>query len=119
VNLLTNAYKYTGDDKKIAIGARADEKFVYLWVRDNGIGIPRGEHRRVFEKFYRVDERLSRAIEGSGLGLAIVRHVVHAHHGRVDIDSEPGKGSTFTIAIPHAPARELAKAHLSRTEPLS
>lgn len=117
VNLLTNAYKYSGDDKKISIGARADEKFVYLWVRDNGIGIPRGEHRRVFEKFYRVDERLSRAIEGSGLGLAIVLHVVHGHRGHVDIDSAPGKGSTFTIAIPHASAREIAKARVEREEP--
>jgi two-component system phosphate regulon sensor histidine kinase PhoR len=117
VNLLTNAYKYTGDTKQIGIGARADEKFVYLWVRDNGIGIPRGEQRRVFEKFYRVDERLSRAIEGSGLGLAIVRHIVLAHHGRIDIDSEPGKGSTFTIALPHASARDVAAAKMPLAAP--
>jgi len=119
VNLLTNAYKYSGDDKKISIGARADEKFVYLWVRDNGIGIPRREHRRVFEKFYRVDERLSSATEGSGLGLAIVRHVVHAHHGRIDLESEPGKGATFTIAVRHAPPRALEKARLSAAEPIT
>ena len=119
VNLLTNAYKYSGDDKKISMGARADEKFVYLWVRDNGIGIPRREHRRVFEKFYRVDERLSSVTEGSGLGLAIVRHVVQAHHGRIEIESEPGKGATFTIAVPHAPARAVMKARLSAAEPVS
>ncbi len=117
VNLLTNAYKYSGDDKQISVGARADEKFVYLWVKDNGVGIPRGEQRRVFEKFYRVDERLSRAIEGSGLGLAIVRHIVQGHRGRIDIDSEPGQGSTFTIALPHAPAKALALAAIEQASP--
>jgi two-component system phosphate regulon sensor histidine kinase PhoR len=119
LNLLTNAYKYTGDDKQIVLGARADEDHVYLWVRDNGIGIPRREHRRVFEKFYRVDERLSRAVEGSGLGLAIVRHVVVAHRGRIDLESEPGHGSTFTIALPHAPAKALAESKLAAAEQAS
>jgi two-component system phosphate regulon sensor histidine kinase PhoR len=119
LNLLTNAYKYTGEDKQIVLGARADEGHVYLWVRDNGIGIPRREHRRVFEKFYRVDERLSRAVEGSGLGLAIVRHVVVAHRGRIDLESEPGQGSTFTIALPHAPATALAASEFAATEQAS
>jgi two-component system phosphate regulon sensor histidine kinase PhoR len=69
-------------------------------VTDRGIGIPRREHRAIFQKFYRVDERLSSSVEGSGLGLSIVRHVMAGHGGRVEVDSEPGQGSTFTLILP-------------------
>jgi two-component system, OmpR family, phosphate regulon sensor histidine kinase PhoR len=100
VNLLSNAYKYTPEERVIVIGADADERAARLWVRDSGIGIAAKEHRRIFQKFYRVDERLSRDVEGSGLGLAIVRHVVVGHGGRVEVASEPGRGSTFTIVLP-------------------
>lgn len=100
VNLLSNAFKYTGPEKVISLKVSADEHWVRLAVEDNGMGIPRGEHRRVFEKFYRVDERLSREVEGSGLGLAIVNHVARGHKGRVDLVSAPGKGSTFTLLLP-------------------
>jgi two-component system phosphate regulon sensor histidine kinase PhoR len=110
LNLLTNAYKYTGDDKRITLGAAADERWVRIWVADNGIGIPHREQRRVFEKFYRVDERLSRAVEGTGLGLAIVMHVARAHRGRVELESEPGRGSTFTLLLPRPTAARLAAA---------
>ena len=79
-------------------------------VTDNGIGIPRPEHRRIFQKFYRVDDRLSRTKEGSGLGLAIVNHVARAHHARVKLDSEEGKGSTFALLFPVAPPELRAKA---------
>lgn len=106
VNLLSNAYKYSGEEKQIRLEATADDRFVHLSVRDRGIGIPRTEHRRIFQKFYRVDERLSQAIEGSGLGLSIVMHVVRAHKGRVEVNSAPGAGSTFTILIPHIGAIE-------------
>jgi len=120
LNLLTNADKYSGDDKKITLSVAADEKWVRFAVADNGIGIPRREHRRIFEKFYRVDERLSRAVDGSGLGLAIVRHVATSHGGRVDVESEPGKGSTFTILLPRptaaqAKAAEGAEARVGST----
>ena len=85
------------------VKASASPKVVVgIAVTDNGIGIPRPEKRRIFEKFYRIDDRLSRAKEGSGLGLAIVNHVVRAHRGRVTVDSEPGQGSTFTIVLPAA-----------------
>ncbi|MBK8173513.1 MAG: two-component sensor histidine kinase [Sandaracinaceae bacterium] len=100
VNLLSNAYKYTTEDKLISVTVTADDKWVSVAVRDNGMGIARGEHRRVFEKFYRADERLSREVEGSGLGLAIVNHVARGHRGRVDLVSAPGKGSTFTLLLP-------------------
>ncbi|MCC7539005.1 MAG: GHKL domain-containing protein, partial [Deltaproteobacteria bacterium] len=97
-NLLQNAFKYTADhDKQISIRAYHEGKWVKISVRDNGIGIPPREHRRIFEKFYRVDERLSNEVEGSGLGLAIVRHVAQAHGGKVRVESEPGRGSTFTL----------------------
>jgi len=110
VNLLSNAYKYSGDEKKISLTASADPKSVRFAVTDNGIGIARREHRRIFEKFYRADERLSRVVEGSGLGLAIVRHVAVAHEGRVDVESEPGKGSTFTIVLPRPADGELERS---------
>ncbi|QQR91534.1 MAG: two-component sensor histidine kinase [Myxococcales bacterium] len=100
VNLLSNAYKYTGDDKQIALQVITDTQHVRFSVSDNGVGIPGREHHRIFQKFYRVDERLSRTVEGSGLGLAIVRHVADAHRGSVEVDSELGEGSTFTMIFP-------------------
>ena len=102
LNLLSNAYKYGGTPRDIEVRVRAvdDRKAVELSVRDNGEGIPRDEHKRIFQKFYRRDDRLSRKQEGSGLGLSIVAHTVHAHRGEVRVDSEPGKGATFTIELP-------------------
>jgi two-component system phosphate regulon sensor histidine kinase PhoR len=100
VNLLTNAYKYSPERGRIRLTARADERHVRIAVIDSGMGISRREHRRIFDKFYRSNELLSSDVEGSGLGLAIVRHVVQAHGGRVELESEPGKGSTFTLVLP-------------------
>jgi two-component system phosphate regulon sensor histidine kinase PhoR len=102
-NLLSNAYKYGGTPPKIQVAARATPKGdVAIAVTDNGEGIARPEHRRIFEKFYRIDDRLSRTKEGSGLGLAIVKHVARAHRARVTVDSAPGRGSTFVILLPAA-----------------
>ncbi len=100
VNLLSNASKYSEEGHPIEIGAAADPAAVRIWVRDSGVGIPRSEHRNIFKQFYRVDDRLSRSVDGSGLGLAIVRHVVRGHRGHVELRSEPGHGSTFTIVLP-------------------
>ena len=69
-------------------------------VSDNGIGIPAGERRRIFRRFYQVDQRLSRETGGVGLGLSIVMQIVRGHRGRLDVESEPGRGSTFTMRIP-------------------
>jgi two-component system phosphate regulon sensor histidine kinase PhoR len=99
-NLLGNAVKYGGEPPIVKLKARSSPEGVVLEVSDNGEGIPRVEHRRIFDKFYRIDDRLSRAREGSGLGLAIVKHIVRAHHGRVQLDSALGKGSTFRIVLP-------------------
>jgi two-component system phosphate regulon sensor histidine kinase PhoR len=90
----------SGLEPQIRVIISAEGREARLAVIDRGIGIPRGVQKRIFEKFFRVDERLSRRVEGSGLGLAIVRHVVRAHGGRVDLESEPGQGSTFTIVLP-------------------
>jgi two-component system phosphate regulon sensor histidine kinase PhoR len=108
VNLLTNAYKYSPERGKIRLVASADEKYVRLAVVDQGIGIARREHRRIFDKFYRANELLSSDVEGSGLGLAIVRHIVQAHGGRVELESELGKGSTFSLLLPYPGARVQA-----------
>lgn len=101
LNLLSNAYKYGGEAPEVRFRAETTPKGdVVFSVEDRGEGIPRPEHRRIFEKFYRIDDRLSRTKEGSGLGLAIVKHVARAHRARVVVDSEPGKGSTFSMVLP-------------------
>jgi two-component system phosphate regulon sensor histidine kinase PhoR len=109
-NLLGNAVKYGGEPPVVTLRARKIPAGIAIEVTDNGEGIPRGEHRRIFDKFYRIDDRLSREREGSGLGLAIVKHIVRAHRGRVQVDSAPGKGSTFRIVLPVAPEKVEALA---------
>ena len=99
VNLLSNAHKYGGSPPVVKLVARRFAKGIALEVTDNGEGIPQPEHRRIFDKFYRIDDRLSRAREGSGLGLAIVKHIVRAHGGRIAVDSKKGMGSTFRILL--------------------
>jgi two-component system phosphate regulon sensor histidine kinase PhoR len=101
VNLLSNAQKYGGTPPTVRLRAyRGPRGYACIEVSDNGAGIPRPEHRRIFDKFYRIDDRLSRAREGSGLGLAIVKHIVRAHRGRIRIDSKVGSGSKFQILLP-------------------
>jgi signal transduction histidine kinase len=100
LNLLQNAYKYSGQDKRIALSARAEGKWVGLSVEDNGVGIAPRERKRIFERFYRVDNLLTRKTEGSGLGLAITKRIIEAHGGRVLVQSEVGKGSRFTLQLP-------------------
>src|SRR5690606_24501064 len=100
LNLLTNAAKYGGSPCKIQVECAESAHAVYISVKDNGKGIPVTEHKRIFQKFYRIDDRFSREQEGSGLGLAIVKHVMRAHAGRVDIQSRPGTGSTFSLVLP-------------------
>ncbi len=108
VNLLENALKYTTDDKRIRVRASADDGFVRFDVTDNGIGIPVREQRRIFRRFYRIDQRLSRDTAGVGLGLSIVELVMRAHGGSVAVQSAPGAGSTFTLRVPCARQGETA-----------
>jgi two-component system phosphate regulon sensor histidine kinase PhoR len=107
-NLLHNALKYGGSPPRIRLAGRLSPKGVILEVSDNGDGIPHVEHRRIFDKFYRIDDRLSREREGSGLGLAIVKHIVRAHGGRITLESQPGKGSAFRILLPAVPAEAVS-----------
>jgi signal transduction histidine kinase len=100
-NLLSNAWKYRqGDAASIRVATRAARRAVELTVEDDGIGIPRGERRRIFEMFYRAEDYLSRAVPGTGLGLALVRTIVRAHRGKVRVEGAPGKGTTFRLRFP-------------------
>jgi two-component system phosphate regulon sensor histidine kinase PhoR len=103
-NLLDNAIKYTPQSGKIAVGSRklmrGQTEMMEIFVRDTGMGIPADELPRLFERFYRVDKARSRQMGGTGLGLAIVKHLVRAMGGDVRIESEPGKGSTFSFTLP-------------------
>jgi signal transduction histidine kinase len=100
LNLLDNAWKYSGDEKRIVLRAEARTGHVCFAIEDNGIGLSPQECRRVFRRFYQTDQRLARGAGGCGLGLSIVQSIVDAHHGTVRVESEPGRGSTFTIEIP-------------------
>jgi signal transduction histidine kinase len=102
LNLLDNAWKYTGGQKRITLRTSATNGSVRFAVEDNGIGIPERESRRIFQRFYQVDQRLSRTVEGCGLGLSIVRSIVKAHRGEVTVSSQLGAGSVFAIEIPIA-----------------
>jgi two-component system phosphate regulon sensor histidine kinase PhoR len=104
LNLLNNAYKYTGPEKRIEVRATRNGPSVFLSVVDDGPGIAPREQKRIFDKFYRAPDPLSRSIEGTGLGLAMVKHIVSGHGGKVSVQSELGKGTTFTIALPAAEA---------------
>lgn len=102
VNLLDNAHKYTGDPKHVVLRATAEGDRVGFAVQDNGVGIARAATGRVFSRFYQAEPAASTAggVGGVGLGLSIVQAVATAHGGTIDVDSEPGRGSTFTLRIP-------------------
>jgi signal transduction histidine kinase len=102
VNLLDNALKYSGDEKKIQLRGSTSNGNVYLEVQDNGIGFPRSAAKKIFDRFYQVDQSLSRRTGGCGLGLSIVKFIVAAHKGSITAKSQPGKGSTFTVQLPAA-----------------
>jgi two-component system phosphate regulon sensor histidine kinase PhoR len=104
LNLLHNAFKYTGEDKKIVLRARRAGRMLAIEVQDNGIGIRAQDKKRIFERFYRADDLLSRGTEGTGLGLAIAKRIVEAHGGRIELDTKAGEGSTFRILLPQAKA---------------
>jgi len=104
-NLIENALKYGHDGKFVDVGLSdrgegPQERVWQLSVRDYGEGISPEHLPRLTERFYRVDVESSRAMKGTGLGLAIVKHILTRHRGRLDVDSEPGKGATFTVKLP-------------------
>ena len=102
-NLLDNAVKYSEPGSSVEVRARTDGTWVDVTVRDHGMGIPRRDLERIFERFYRVDRARSRETGGTGLGLAIVRHVASNHRGEVRVESREGLGSTFTLRLPAGP----------------
>ena len=99
-NLCENAIKYSSGKGHVDVKIASVGDEVLLTVSDDGIGIPKEDQERVFERFYRVDKGRSKEVGGTGLGLSIVKHAVLLHGGKVELDSEPGKGSTFTVHLP-------------------
>ncbi|MBM9615475.1 PAS domain-containing protein [Desulfobulbus rhabdoformis] len=109
INLLNNAIAYSPHGTRITLSCQGSrtvegEKLVHFSVIDNGPGIAKEHLPRLFERFYRCDRARSRDLGGTGLGLAIVKHIAHAHEGTVEVESTPGKGSTFTITLPRVDA---------------
>ena len=102
-NLLSNALRYTPSGGSVELRLRRDRKEVVLSVRDTGVGIAPAQQRRVFDRLYRVDEARDRERGGSGLGLAIAQRAAQALGGRIELDSEPGRGSEFRLVLPSAP----------------
>jgi two-component system, OmpR family, sensor kinase len=105
VQLAANAAAYTDDGTLVAIGSVVQDGTVRLWVRDEGPGVPHEEQAQLFDRFAR-GSRGQRSADGSGLGLAIVRAIAEAHGGRVELDSRPGAGATFTVVVPTDPDEE-------------
>lgn len=101
-NLIDNSIKYGQTEGSIQISASVNDSMIEVRVADDGPGIPKESHARIFERFFRVDKARSREQGGTGLGLAIVKHVVQAHGGDVRVESELGKGSTFIFTLPLA-----------------
>ena len=100
MNLLDNAWKYSAPPQWARLRTGATDDHVWVEVSDRGIGLSRRSIRRLFQRFYQVDQTLSRRAGGCGLGLAIVKFILDAHGGTIDVRSQPGKGSTFTVSLP-------------------
>ncbi len=105
-NLIDNAIKYSGDSRIVSVRASIEGPFAVLAVEDRGIGIEKDDLGRIFERFYRGGDALTRTVKGSGLGLTLVKKIAEAHRGRVRVESEVGKGSIFSILVPFLSEKE-------------
>ncbi len=99
-NLINNAIKYSPDGGTITVSAHHDTNSVSVYVRDEGVGLALEDQKRIFERFFRVDGKLSRKTQGTGLGLYLVRTIIEAHGGAIGVESKPGAGATFYFTIP-------------------
>jgi signal transduction histidine kinase len=100
VNLLSNAMKFSPKGKEVSIKLFRDNGNAVLQVADKGIGISQKEIPKIFQRFYQSENIISSEMKGSGLGLTLVKHITEAHNGRIQVESEPGKGSTFSVIMP-------------------
>jgi two-component system phosphate regulon sensor histidine kinase PhoR len=100
VNILDNAVKFTPEDGSVFIDAKQKDKYAVLTITDTGIGVPKEEIRRLGERFYRVDRSRSRDLGGTGLGLSIVKHLMQAHGGKIEIESQLGRGTKVSLYFP-------------------
>ena len=101
-NLVDNAIKYSGEVKQVSITTKTQGSDLSIEIADRGIGIPRAEQSKIFDKFYRVGNGLVHDVKGSGLGLSLVKHIIESHKGTISVESDVGKGSRFTILLPLA-----------------
>ena len=106
-NLLTNAIHFNRDQGEVRLAARAESDAVFLTVADTGQGIPAEDIPHLFERFYRVDKSRSRIQGRNGLGLAICKAIIDAHGGSIEVSSQPGAGSTFTVRLPREQVPKL------------
>jgi two-component system sensor histidine kinase SenX3 len=107
-NLLTNAVKYSPPDTQVTVSGKRQGSRVRIAVRDQGYGMDREELRHIFTKFYRTRRAEASGEKGTGIGLSIVREIVTQHGGSIEVESEPGKGSCFTVVLPARAANRAA-----------
>jgi signal transduction histidine kinase len=105
-NLVGNAVKFTGPGGEITVSAIIEDQAIRIEVADTGIGITKSELNKIFNRFYQVDGSTTRRFSGTGLGLTIVKQIIEAHQGQVSVESEPGRGSTFSFTLPLRPQLE-------------
>jgi signal transduction histidine kinase len=99
-NLVNNAIKYAPRGGDIVVGGEMDDRYITVYVRDSGVGIAEDELEHVFERFYRVNDAMSKKTKGTGLGLYLAKAIVEAHGGTIRVKSKPGLGSTFYFTLP-------------------
>lgn len=114
LNLLSNAVKYSFTKNPIIVSIKSNTNNVKISVKDHGVGIPKDHLETVFERLTRVDNNLTRDNEGSGIGLTIVKYLVNLHHGKIEVESEVGKGSNFIITLPINVIQEEEEASIEK-----
>jgi signal transduction histidine kinase len=100
LNLLSNSVKFTKEGGKIIVTVKHSGEYISISVKDNGVGIPFEKQQCIFERFRQADRTLTRGHEGSGIGLSLAKSIIEIHGGTINVESEYGKGSEFTVNIP-------------------